>query len=149
MKNRITIITILSVATVILSIATFVMCIVLNFTEFNMGNLATLKNMIVTFSYLSVWILVLIVGIISKKSGIILYSSVFWFITLFTAIALCYHNVTGNLANLIIPVILFIGQWYGLGFFISSILYQSIVIALISLVMLIITVISVKRTKLE
>jgi len=65
------------------------------------------------------------------------------------AIAMWYYTVTGNLASLIIVVILFISQWYGLGVFTSSILYQSIIIALISLVMLIITFISLKHTKLE
>ena len=141
MKNKGTLIT-------ILSIATFIICMVLNFPEFKMGSFVTIKNVIVTFSYVAIWILVLIVGVIGKKSGIVLYSSVFWIITLFISILTVYINVTGNSANWALPfAILFLGQWYGLGFFVWSILSQYIVIALISLSMLTITVITLKHYK--
>ncbi|MBU3156361.1 hypothetical protein [Clostridium estertheticum] len=73
MEVKRSLITILSSTTVILSIITFIICIILNFSEFKMGSLATMKNAIVTFSYIVIWILVLIIGIINKNNGIVFF----------------------------------------------------------------------------
>jgi len=136
------------ISIIVLSIATVIICLFLNFNVFLMGGLATIKNVVVTFSYIAIWILVLIFSIKSKDRGILVFSSVFWVITLFVGIVTAYVNFTGNSADWILPfVILFLGQWYGIGFFVSSDLTRGIIIALISLVMFIITVISLKRFK--
>ncbi|MBX4261637.1 hypothetical protein KTC96_21210 [Clostridium estertheticum] len=146
MENKRTLITILSVAIVILSIATVIACMLLNFFELKMGGPTTIRSVIVTFSYIAIWIFVLIVGIIIKNRGIVRYCSALWIITLFIATLTVYINVTGNSATWALPlVVLFLAPLCGIGFFVSSVLYQSIIIALISLVMLIITVISAKR----
>jgi hypothetical protein len=128
-----------------LSIATIIICMVLNFQEFLMGSEATIKNMIVTFSYIAIWIIILVIGIATKNRATMCYCSIFWGITIFVAVVTVYVNATGNLADWVIPLaILFLGQWYGIGFFVSSFLFSSIIIAFISLVMFTITVISLK-----
>lgn len=133
---------------IILSIATIIICMILNFHEFLTGSEATTKNMIVTFSYIAIWIIILVIGIATKNRATLFYCSMFWCITLFVSIVTVYVNATGNLADWVIPLaILFLGQWYGIGFFVSSFLSSSIIIALISLVMFTITVILLKHFK--
>ena len=134
--------------TIILSVITVICCMILNFQEFLMGNTATIKNLIVTVAYLSIWILILIIGTKIKSRGIMKYCSVFWSATFFFAIITAYINATGVTADLVIPfVILFLGQWYGIDYFVGSFLFESIIIAFISLIMFTITVISLKHTK--
>jgi hypothetical protein len=151
MQNKRTLTIILSSALIILSIATFIICLFLNFTQFQQGGSTTIKSVIVTFSYVAIWTFILVIGIISRNRGIVKYCSVFWIITLVTTIGLIYANmvtITGNAFDWIIPlVILFMGQWYGLRFFIWSDITRSIIIAIISLVMLVIAVIWLKHNK--
>lgn len=121
---------------------------ILNFPEFLMGSTANIKNLIVTFTYIVIWIIVLGIGIKIKNRGLIKYSSVFWFITLLFALLLWYVNVTHADVSWAIPfVILFSSQWYGIHFFVGDFLTTSIVITFISIVMLISTAILLKRTK--
>ncbi|HEY5589079.1 MAG TPA: hypothetical protein VIK86_09000, partial [Candidatus Paceibacterota bacterium] len=84
MENKETLSIILSIATIILAISTVTICFFLNFNEFKAGDSATIKNVIVTFSYITVWILVLMIGIKIRNRGIVKYCSVFWIITLLT-----------------------------------------------------------------
>ena len=71
MENKRRLTSNLSITLVILSIATFIICLVLNFTQFQRSDSATIKNIIVTFSYVLIWILVLVTGIISRNRGVI------------------------------------------------------------------------------
>lgn len=135
-------------ATITLSIIAVIGCLILNFNEFLMGNPATLKNIIVTFVYLAIWILVLTIGIKIKNNGIVKYCTVIWVITLFVAILTICVNAAGVPASWAITfVILFLCQWYGINFFVRSFLVSSLIIALISLVMSAIAVISLNRIK--
>lgn len=119
----------------------------MNFTEFKGGDLATIKNVIVTLSYITVWILVLMIGIKIRNRGIVKYCSVFWIITLFTTTSMEYlYSTGGENACILAFGTLFTSQWYGIGFFVRS-MPQSIVIANISLSMFIYTVITLKHTK--
>ncbi|MBW9171741.1 hypothetical protein K2F43_11030 [Clostridium estertheticum] len=146
MEAKRRLITVLSITMVILSIANVITCMVLNFFDLKMGGPTTIRSVIVTFSYIAIWIFVLIVGIIIKNRGIVRYCSALWIITLFIATLTVYINATGNSATWALPlVVLFLGPLCGIGFFVSSVLYQSIIITIMSLVMLIITVISAKR----
>lgn len=141
MKNKATTIIILSILTIIGGMA-------LNFQEFLMGSPATLKNLIVTFVYMAIWILILAISIKSKNRGIMKYCSVFWIITLILSILMGYVNVTGASIDWALPfAILLLGQWYGINFFVRSFLTASIIMSFISLVMFTITFISLKRTK--
>lgn len=147
MKNKETLSIISSIATIILAISTVTICFFLNFNEFNTGDSATIKNVIVTFSYITVWILVLMIGIKIRNRGIVKCCLVFWIITLLTTVSKEYLNSTGVTNNLIHSFwILLTCQWYGIGFFVR-IIPQSIVIANISFSMFIITIISLKHTK--
>lgn len=141
MKNKIP-------AAIILSIVAVVGGMALNFHEFLMGSPATIKNLLVTFTYIAIWIFILIMGIRSKNHGIMRYCSVFWMITLLLSILTWYANATEALVDWAIPyAILLLGQWYGIDFFVDSFLITAVIIASISLVMFTVTVISFKRTK--
>ena len=136
---------IVSIVFVMLSIATFIICLLLNFIEFQNGGAASLRSVIITLSYATVWILVLVTGVISKNRGAVKYCTIFWFITFITSITVVYGNMSdtvGRWGDLIFPLmLLFMGQWYGLRFFIWSNTTRFIIIAVISLVMLAIAVI--------
>jgi|BioPla2DNA2_1021312.scaffolds.fasta_scaffold36976_5 hypothetical protein len=67
-----------NIIVVLLSVIATIVAIVLNFNEFLMGNYASVKNLLVTFSYMAIWILVLIVGSKTEDCGIIKYCSIFW-----------------------------------------------------------------------
>lgn len=150
----------LSIVFVILSIATFIICLFLNFNEFLGGGAATIKSVIVTFLYITVWIFVLIIGTISRNRGAVKYCLVFWFIT-FVAVAFAnmtntIHPVVDLVVDLVVGLVvkcmfplmlLFMGQWYGLRFFVWNAITWSIIIAIISLVMVTIAVIWLKHNK--
>ena len=133
---------------VVLSLIATIGAIVLNFNEFLMGGYASIKNLLVTLVYMLIWILFLLVGGKSKNIGIIRYCSIFWLITMLTAIVAWYANATDAIMVWAIPfVILFLGQWYGVAFFFHSSLTMSIIISFISLLMFIITLILLKQVK--
>lgn len=139
MKNSVT-------TAIVLSIIAIVGGMVLNFSEFLMGSPATIKNFIVTFGYIVIWIQILKMAIDNGNRGIMIYSSVFWLITLLLAILMGYVNVTGAQVDWVLPfAILLLGQWYGINLFVGSFLATSIIIAILSFVMLTITLIVKKR----
>lgn len=141
MKNK-------SILTLILSYVAVIGGLIMNFQEFLMGHPATIKNLIVTLVYLTLWILILTIGIKIKNREVMKYCFVFWIITLFFAIITTYVNVTGATVNWALPfVALLLGQFYGITFFVKNLLTSSILIAFISLVMVITNVISLKYTK--
>jgi hypothetical protein len=120
--------------------------IVFNFPEFLMGSPATIKNLIVTIVYLAIWVIALTISKKSKNCGILKCYSVFWIITMFFAIITGYVNVVDANADwAILFAILFLTQWYGIIFFAGSYLTASIIVALISLIMFITTVISLNK----
>ena len=135
-------------ATIVISIVAVITGMALNFQEFLMGSPATIKNLIVTFAYIAICILVLRIGIKNKNRGIMKYCSAFWIITLFLSILTMYINATGASADWALPfIVLLLGQWYGIRFFVGSFLNTSIIVAFISLVMFTTAIISLKRIK--
>lgn len=123
--------------------------IILNFTEFiNDYWRVNLKNAIVTLAYISIWILVLIVGIKNRYIRVIKFYSGFWFTTLILAILAIFTYATRlNTGWAILPAILVLSQWFGLKFFIESNLSIYIVISFISLSILTITGIFIHQNK--
>ncbi|SET64294.1 hypothetical protein SAMN05660297_03020 [Natronincola peptidivorans] len=141
MENKITM-------TMVLSILTVVAGMILNFQEFLMGSPATIKNLIVTLAYIIIWIFILVISIQSKNHRVIKYLSILWILTSFVSIVTAYVNITGASAYWVIPLaILLLGQWYGIHFFVTSFLTSSIIVASISLVMSMIYIIMIRRTK--
>lgn len=133
---------------IFLSVVNIIGGMTLNFQEFLMGSPATVKNLIVTLVYLALWILILTTGIKSNSRGIIQYCTIFWGIMLFLSIVTVYVNATGASADWALPLaVLLLGQWYGINFFMESFLTSSIIIAVISLAILIISIKSLKTTK--
>ncbi|MGK0466879.1 hypothetical protein [Clostridium sp.] len=138
---------------VILSIVTFIACLLLNFVEFQDGSSASIRSVIITLWYATVWILVLVTGIMSRNRGAVKYCSIFWFITFISSFLGIYANINmvhtvGRWTDLIFPLyLLSMSQWYGLMFFVHSDITYFILIAVISLVMLAIAVIWLKRNK--
>ncbi|WLC77651.1 hypothetical protein KTC99_22055 (plasmid) [Clostridium estertheticum] len=107
-----------------------------------------MKNVIVTIIYIIVLILATILEIIIKNRKIVKYLSMFWFATLFSGVLLVYINTIGLTPHWMTPfMVLFISPWCGLGYFVNSNILNAIIITLISLIMFIITVISLKHTK--
>jgi hypothetical protein len=137
-----------STISIILSILIVIGGMVLNYQEFLMGSSATIKNVIVTTAYMLIWILILMIGIKNKDSVVMKYYSVFWVLTMFTSLITAYVNVTeANIDFANIFVILLLGQWYGIKFIVGSYLTISIIIAIISLIMFIITIFSIRNLK--
>jgi hypothetical protein len=134
----------LSVVFVILSIVTFIACLLFNFVEFQDGSSASIRSVIITFWYATVWILVLVTGIKGRNRGAVKYCSVFWVITFITSITVLYGSVVDTVvgAGWLFPLmLLFLGQWHGFRFFMHSNITYFILIAVISLVMLAVAVI--------
>ncbi len=133
---------------IIATITAVIVGAVLNFPEFSMGSPATLRNLIVTILYLTIWIIVIRICTKNKNRGIVIYCSAFWFITLLLSILTVCVNATEVHAAWAIPfVILFLNQLYGIRFLAGSLLNTSIIIAFISLVIFFNTVISYQRIK--
>ena len=126
-----------SKTTTVLSIATVIAGAALNFPEFLMGSPANAKNIIVTLAYIAMGILVLSISAINKNQRIMAASVVFWLLTFLFALLTAYVNATGAIVDWAIPfVIVLLGPWYGVSFFISDFVAVSIIIALISFGML-------------
>jgi hypothetical protein len=141
MKNK-------AVIAIILSIAAVIGCMVLNFQEFLRGSPANAKNLIVTFVYLAIWILVLIIGTKNNNRRSLMYCFVFWIVTLLFSMLTVYVNATGAPADWAIPfVILLLGQWYGIRFIVNDFLTVSIIITLISLGISTAAILLLKRIK--
>jgi len=135
-----------AIITVILSIFIFILGIVLNFQEFLMGSPTTIKNLIVTFVYLSAWTFVMRISVKSKNYLLIKYYSGIWIATLITAIITVYINITDVIATWALPfAILFLTPWYGIRFFVGSLLTVSIIIAILSFIMFSIVVLSLRK----
>ncbi|WP_435791302.1 hypothetical protein [Clostridium sp.] len=135
---------------VILSIVTFIACLLLNFVEFQDGSSASIRSVIITFWYATVWILVLVTGIKGRNRGAVKYCSVFCVITFITSITVLYGSVVDTVggAGWLFPLmLLFLGQWHGLRFFMHSNITYFTLIAVISLTILVIAVIWLKRNK--
>ena len=153
-KKTLTII--LPSALIILSIATFIICLFMNFIEFQDGGSTIIKSVIVTFLYAMVWILILIIGILIKNRGIVKYILLFWIITLIISVFMVYANLVTNpgtigqsISNILFPLILlFAGQWYGVRFFVSTTLNLYIIVVVISLLMVVIAAIWLNRNEL-
>lgn len=121
----------------------------LNFQESLMGSPATVKNLIVTFVYIGIWIFIIIITLKSKNRRVMKYYSAFWLLTLLFAILTGFVNVTGVNVDWAIPfVALLLTQWYGIELLVDNFLITSIIISSLSLIIFIATVFSLKRPHL-
>lgn len=95
----------------------------------------------VTIIYLYVWIYILKSGVKYNSQVIIKYTLIFWIINLFISIWIIFNIVYDSaiLTLLLLPTLLFYGQWKGIGIFIDSPLVTASVVAIISLIMLVIS----------
>ena len=133
---------------IILSIVAVIGGGFLNFQEFLMGSPANYKNLIVTFSYLLIWIFILLISIRFKNRSVLRYCLVFGIGMLVLSLLTIYINVSGATANwALIFVILLLVQCDWINFFTGSFLISSIILVFISLLMSIITFMSLKRLK--
>jgi hypothetical protein len=132
-----------------LSIIVIIGGIILNFREFvNDYWHVNIKNTIVTFIYISIWLLTIIAAIKKEYTIIIKSSIVFWVITLVLALLAIYFNVAGvNAGWVILLAILFLSQWTGLNYFIESYFNIYTIIASFSLSILTISIVSLRRYK--
>lgn len=134
----------------ILLIGIAIAAVVLNFPEFLMGSPANTKNVIVTIAYMTGWIFVLRISIKDRDRKILTSAIFFWLATLLFSLLTAYVNATGALVDWAIPfVIVLLGPWYGVSFFISDFVAVSIIIALISFGMLATAIVLLQRTKYD
>ncbi|WP_339217106.1 hypothetical protein [Ornithinibacillus sp. FSL M8-0202] len=128
---------------IILPISIIILGIVLNFPEFLMGSPASIKNLIVTIVFFTVWILILGICFKAMNRKIMLCYSAFWIFTLIIATLTFYIRISEITLPEVIPLItLFLTQWYGTNYFVDSQLTTSIWVSFISLTMFIVTIIS-------
>jgi len=141
MKNKV-------IAAVILSIVAVIGGMVLNFQEFLMGSPANVKNLIVTFAYIAVWIVILIIGSKYKCQVILKYCIAFWHMTFIFSVLTIYVNAKGVSVDWAIPfVILLLGQWYGIEVFVNDFLTISVIVAIMSFAISTSAIILLKRIK--
>lgn len=137
-----------AILSVVLSIVSIIGGMVLNFQQFLMGSTASEKNLIVTLVYMVIWILAIAIGVKSKSYRIIRCFSVFWTATSIVSLITVYVKLTGISAVGAIPfVILLLTQWYGVTFFINEFLTSAIIISVISFVLIITCLRSLKNIK--
>lgn len=112
---------------------------ILNFREFiNDYWPVNIKNVIVTATYIVIWVIVLSITIRYKFFRIAKIYSIFWLITLIYAILLILCNTTRcNLGWAMLPAIPFLCPWYGLRFYIRDNMNIGILIAICSLSILV------------
>ncbi|ADL53907.1 hypothetical protein [Clostridium cellulovorans] len=133
---------------IFLSIILVLICMYLNFGNFLYGSPVTIGNLIVTFLYIIIWGIILIIGIKDSNYKFMIYSCIFWFIMLLLSILTIYVDATGASASWAIPfAVLLLGQWYGLEFFFSDYLVYYMMLAFSSLVIIINITILIKRKK--
>jgi hypothetical protein len=119
---------------------------VLNFKEFLMGSPANQKNILVTLAFVAVWLFVLKTAARVNTHGIVLFSAVYWSMTLIFSILTAMVNLTHTQVDWAIPfVILLIGPWYGLHYFTRDFFATALLIAFASLGVLIAVAVIVKR----
>ena len=123
---------------IIVPIFAIIVGLVLNFQESLMGSPATVKNLIVTFVYIAIWIFILIITIKSKNRRVIKYYAAFWLLTLLFAILTVFVNVTDVNVEWAIPFIaLLLTQWYGIELLVDNFLNTLIIISSLSLIIFI------------
>ena len=131
---------------IIVPILAVIIAVVLNFQETLMGSPATVKNILVTFVYLAIWIFILIITLKSKNHNVMKYYSVFWLLTLFFAVLTGFGNVTEVNIEWAIPFIaLLLTPWYGIELFVDDFLITTIIIASLSLIMFIAFLFKLKK----
>lgn len=132
----------------ILPVILLIVGIGLNFNEFLMGSAASIKNLIVTLGYLVTWVFVLLISVKHKHNVAMKCYFAFWLITLIFAILILYINIADITAGWAIPfVILVLTPWYGIDFFVSSFVAASIIISVVSIIMISVTVLSLRKSK--
>jgi len=113
----------------------------MNITKTQIAMCANAKNLFVTFAYIAIWVFVIFISIKHKSLRVIKYCLSFWILTFFFSLLTTYINVTEGLANWAIPfVIILLAPLYGIRFLVNDFLILSIVIAVISFVISIATI---------
>ncbi|MFP3919274.1 hypothetical protein U5N28_15845 [Lysinibacillus telephonicus] len=134
---------------IIVTIFSIIVDLVLNFQESLMGSPATVKNLIVTFVYFTIWIFILIITLKSKNRRVMKYYSTFWLLTLLFTILTGFVNVTGVNVDWATPfVALLLTQFYGIELLVDNFIITSIIISSLSLMMFIAAVFSLKKPNL-
>lgn len=118
---------------ILLITITFIVCLVLNFPDALMGNAPTIRNAIITFVFVSIWIFVFFIVLRNKNQAVMKFFLLFWLVTLFFAVLTALANgeiidatwATAFIALLITP-------WYGIELLTDDFLITAIIISIIS-----------------
>ena len=113
-----------------------------------MGHTPTIKNLVVTVVYITIWVFVLSIASRNKDRVMMKYYSVFWLITLFFAILTVLVNAAVFNAYWATPFIaLLLPQWYGIELMVDNFLITSVIISSVSLILFIAILLSLKRPR--
>ena len=133
---------------ILLIIITFIVCLILNFPASLMGDPATIINVVVTFVYISVWILVMSIVSRNKNHVVMKFFLSFWLMNLFFAVLTVLVNLEILNAFWATPfVALLITQWYGIRLFANDFLIIAIIISSISLLFAFAALLSLRKEK--
>lgn len=134
--------------TILLIIFAFIVCLILNFPDSLMGHTPTIKNLVVTVVYITIWVFVLSIASRNKDRVMMKYYSVFWLITLFFAILTVLVNAAVFNAHWATPFIaLLLTPWYGIELMVDNFLITSVIISSVSLILFIAILLSLKRLR--
>ena len=133
---------------ILLIVITFIVCLVLNFPASLMGDPATMTNVVVTFIYISVWILVMSIVSRNRNQFVLKFFLAFWLVNLFFAVLTVLVNMEILNAFWATPfVALLITQWYGIELFVDDFLITAIIISAISLLFIFAALLSIRKAK--
>jgi hypothetical protein len=111
-----------------------IIAIRMNFNSSLQGSPAVLKDAIVTISFLIIWAIFLVYAVKRRELSLIFASTVFWALSLITALVTLMVNIFDLTIDIIIPfAIVFLTPLYGMGIFGVSTIFSLIIMMLLSM----------------
>lgn len=133
---------------ILLIVITFIICLVLNFPGSIMGSPATVKNAVVTFMYIAIWIFVSSVVLRAKHPAAIKFFLAYWLANLFFIILAALINFgVFNADWALFFILLLFPHWYGIKLFTDDFLITTGIISSISLLFLVASLLSLRKAK--
>ncbi len=131
---------------ILLSVGAVAGGMALNFSEFIKGSAVTATNLLVTLGYVGVWLALLTAGRKKKSPGRLRFGLVFWGVTLLSSVTITYAHATGTILYWALPIwVLLVSPLYGIRFFIESILVFFAVVTMVSALLSLVFLISLRR----
>lgn len=102
--------------TIVLIIIT-ILAMIFNIGALVSGGYSSLFGFLASFGFVAIWALIYRYILKNRKNNLIVFSIMFWSLTLLTALIMLYVNITEVSISFIIPfLLLFLTPLHGLGF---------------------------------